>query len=44
IGHLPEVGEELTLDRFAFRVIRADARRVRAFQVGVLAPQPEDAD
>ncbi len=36
IGHLPEVGEELTLGRFAFRVIRADARRVRAFQVGVL--------
>ena len=44
IGHLPEVGEELTLDRFAFRVIRADARRVRAFQVGVLAPEPEDGD
>ncbi|WP_024870404.1 HlyC/CorC family transporter [Pseudoxanthomonas suwonensis] len=44
IGHLPEVGEELTLDRFQFRVIRADARRVRAFQVAVLAPQPEDGD
>ena len=43
IGHLPEAGEELTLDRFAFRVIRADARRVRAFQVGVLAADPEDA-
>jgi len=36
IGHLPEVGEELNLGRFAFRVIRADARRVRAFQVGIL--------
>ena len=44
IGHLPESGEELTLGRFAFRVIRADARRVRAFQVGVLPPEPEDAD
>ncbi|MBO9716011.1 MAG: CBS domain-containing protein [Pseudoxanthomonas sp.] len=43
IGHLPETGEELTLDRFAFRVIRADARRVRAFQVAVLAPDPQDA-
>ena len=42
IGHLPEVGEELTLDRFAFRVIRADARRVRAFQVGVLAATVEE--
>ena len=44
IGHLPEVGEELTLDRFEFRVIRADARRVRAFQVAVMAPDPQDAD
>jgi magnesium and cobalt transporter len=44
IGHLPEAGEELTLDRFAFRVIRADARRVRAFQVAVLAPDPQDDD
>ena len=44
IGHLPEVGEELTLDRFQFRVIRADARRVRAFQVAVMAPDPQDAD
>ncbi len=44
IGHLPEVGEELTLDRFEFRVIRADARRVRAFQVAVMAPDLQDAD
>lgn len=44
IGHLPETGEELTLDRFQFRVIRADARRVLAFQVSVLAPEPEDRD
>lgn len=35
IGHLPEAGEELTLGRFAFRVARADARRVHAFHVGV---------
>ena len=44
IGHLPETGEELVLDRFQFRVIRADARRVRAFQVAVLAADPQDAD
>jgi len=37
IGHLPETGEELTLGRFLFRVARADARRVHAFHVGVLA-------
>ena len=34
---LPETGEELTLGRFMFRVARADARRVHAFHVGVLA-------
>ncbi|MFT4255661.1 MAG: transporter associated domain-containing protein [Pseudoxanthomonas sp.] len=37
IGHLPETGEELTLSRFAFRVAKADARRVHAFHVTVLA-------
>ena len=37
IGHLPEAGEELTLDRFAFRVSKADARRVHAFHVTVSA-------
>ncbi len=37
IGHLPETGEELTLDRFVFRVSKADARRVHAFHVTVLA-------
>ena len=43
-GHLPETGEELTLDRFVFRVARADARRVRAFHVNVLPPiAQEDA-
>ncbi|MBP3973887.1 HlyC/CorC family transporter [Pseudoxanthomonas spadix] len=37
MGHLPETGEELTLGRFAFRVARADGRRVHAFHVGVLS-------
>ena len=35
IGHLPEVGEELKLGRFAFRVSRADARRLQALHVAV---------
>ena len=35
IGHLPEAGEELTLDRFHFRVGRADRRRVQSFVVSV---------
>ncbi|HBK44869.1 MAG TPA: magnesium/cobalt efflux protein [Xanthomonadaceae bacterium] len=42
IGHLPETGEELTLDRFAFRVAKADARRVHAFHVTVLPPEPQE--
>ena len=37
IGHLPEAGEELTLGRFAFRVARADARRLHALHVSVHA-------
>ncbi len=37
IGHLPETDEELTLGRFAFRVAKADARRVHSFHVGVLS-------
>lgn len=41
-GHLPETGEELTLDRFVFRVARADARRVRAFHVSVLPQLVQD--
>ncbi|PPU14939.1 magnesium/cobalt efflux protein [Xanthomonas arboricola pv. corylina] len=42
IGHLPETGEELTLGRFAFRVAKADARRVHAFHVTILPPDPQD--
>ena len=43
-GHLPETGDELTLGRFVFRVARADARRVQAFHVTVLPPEPQDED
>lgn len=42
VGHLPEVGDELALDRFMFRVARADARRVQAFHVTVLPPDAQD--
>ena len=37
IGHLPEVGEELTLGNFGFRVARADARRLLTLHVAVHA-------
>ena len=33
IGHLPEIGEELQLGRFGFRVARADARRLHSLHV-----------
>lgn len=42
IGHLPEIGDELALDRFTFRVARADARRVQAFHVTVLPPDEQE--
>jgi magnesium and cobalt transporter len=43
-GHLPEIGDELTLERFVFRVAKADARRVQAFHVTVLPPETQDED
>ena len=42
VGHLPEIGDELALDRFVFRVARANARRVQAFHVTVLPPDSQD--
>ena len=41
IGHLPEIGEELTLGRFLIRVARADRRRVFAFELRLLADLDE---
>jgi magnesium and cobalt transporter len=38
MGHLPEVGEELALDRFHFKVASADARRVHSFQMQLAEP------
>lgn len=38
IGHLPETGDELTLDRFVFHVAKADSRRVQMFHLSVLPP------
>jgi magnesium and cobalt transporter len=35
IGHLPEVGETLQLERFHFVVASADARRVHSFRLSV---------
>ena len=35
IGHLPETGEEVSIDRFDFRIARADGRRVHALHMTV---------
>lgn len=40
-GHLPERGEQITIDRFQFTVLRADNRRVYLLKMTLL---PEDTD
>ena len=34
-GHLPERDEEITIDRFQFKVVRADSRRVHLFEMTI---------
>lgn len=41
-GRLPKRGETTTIDRFRFRVVRADSRRVYTLQVEKLSPPPEE--
>lgn len=40
-GHLPERGEEITIDYFQFKVVRADNRRVHLFEMTVLPAATE---
>lgn len=35
IGHMPDIGEELVLQRFHFRVASGDARRVHSFRMRI---------
>ena len=44
IGHLPRRGETVAIDRFRFRVSRADNRRVHLLEVNVLSPAPSNGD
>lgn len=37
-GHLPKRGETITLNRWRFKVLHADNRRIRLFKVTVLEP------
>jgi magnesium and cobalt transporter len=41
LGHLPKRGESVTIDRFEFRVIRADSRRIRLLSIHLLEDTPE---
>ena len=40
-GHLPGRGEQITLDRFEFTILRADNRRVHLMRMVVLPESPE---
>jgi magnesium and cobalt transporter len=39
LGHLPKRGENVDIDRFRFRVLRADSRRIHLLSIRLL-PQP----
>lgn len=43
-GHLPRRGESIEIDRFRFRVTRADNRRLHLLEVTVLASAPAATD
>lgn len=38
LGHLPKRGEEVTLERFRFKVLRADNRRIHLLSLQLLEP------
>ncbi|EEF80715.1 Magnesium and cobalt efflux protein CorC [Methylophaga thiooxydans] len=40
-GHLPERGEQITIDQFQFTVLRADNRRVYLLKMVVMPPENE---
>jgi magnesium and cobalt transporter len=43
-GRLPKRGEMTTVDKFRFRVVRADSRRLHTLQVERIAPPPSADD
>jgi len=44
LGHLPDRGEEVTIDKFHFKVISANSRRINNMQVTLLSEDDDDAD
>ncbi|MBT8120621.1 MAG: CBS domain-containing protein [Gammaproteobacteria bacterium] len=39
LGHLPERGEEVSIDKFHFKVISANSRRINSMQVSLLSEE-----
>ncbi len=44
LGHLPKRGESVMIDRFLFKVMSADSRRIKHVQVVLLPATHKDAD
>jgi magnesium and cobalt transporter len=42
LGHLPKRGEKVDIDRFRFRVLRADSRRIHLLSIRLLAQAGEE--
>ncbi len=44
LGHLPERGEEVTIDNFQFKVVSASSRRINSLQVTLLAEEDDSSE
>ncbi len=42
LGHVPQRGEKVQIDRFEFEVLRADNRRIHLLKVKLLEPEPKE--
>jgi magnesium and cobalt transporter len=42
LGHLPERGEEITIDKFHFKIVSANSRRIINMQVSMLSDEVPD--
>ncbi len=42
LGHLPKRGEQVDIDRFQFKVMRADSRRIHLLSIHLIADSSED--
>lgn len=44
LGHLPKRGESIMIDRFLFKIMSADSRRIKQVQVVLLPPAAKEAN